>query len=94
MWTRQEVEALKTYNGRPRVRVRLTRVNIDPDGRRSAPFLVDTTGQIVVDGNNPWIEVHYGRTTAERFSWGLVLDVLNDPHAAPIAIGGEFEMEV
>ncbi len=70
--TRAEIEALKGWE-RPRVRCRV-------DGSS-----LTVSGGISIDGNNPWVEfsrleVQY----AAKFSWGLLLEVLNDPHAAPL----------
>jgi hypothetical protein len=83
-WTPEDIKALP-YIKRPRVRCAYQRVNINSDGVRSAPFAVKTEGQIIVDGNNPWVVISAsGHTRELRVSWDLVCQVLNDPYAPPI----------
>jgi hypothetical protein len=76
MWTRADLEALKGMD-RPKVRCRTEAEH----GRMEQ----EVPGRIVIDGNNPWVEIWYkGAWRAERVSWSLVLAVLNDPFASPI----------
>ena len=78
-WDRESIESLRGWN-RPRVRIRVTY----REGGISKT--VDKLGEIVPDGNNPWIvsRESHGCDIAFRCSWGLVLEVLNDKHASPI----------
>ena len=91
--TRQEIETMKTMD-RPKVRVKYDCVLIDEDGKREEARR-ETTGRIIVDDNNPWIEIHAGgKQIAERFSWSLVLEILNDRFAAPVYFSTRVEYEV
>jgi hypothetical protein len=91
-WTRKELEALREKD-RPRVRCRFPK-RIVRDGCSDECTWGNCTGYISVEGNNPWIVIHAaGEQHAERFSWGLVCQVLNDPHAAPIFFDREFTYE-
>lgn len=93
MFTRADIEEMKALD-RPSVRVKYDADLIDEDGR-TALSARETTGRIVIDGNNPWVEIWAaGGYAAERFSWGLVLEVLNDRFAAPIYFSQRFEYEV
>jgi hypothetical protein len=70
--SRESIESARP-SARPRVRCRI-------DGDSLAH-----TASITIDGNNPWIEFTYlGVHFCERFSWGLVLEVLNDRFAPPL----------
>lgn len=94
IYTREEIETMHSLD-RPRVRVKFDCDLIDEEGRRCEASTRETTGCIVVDGNNPWIVIHAaGEQRAERFSWGLVLKVLNDRFAAPIYFSQRVEYEV
>ena len=69
---------------RPRVRVQYECTLIDEDSRETSAVRT-TTGIISIDGNNPWVCISAGgRQIACRFSWGLVLDVLNNKFAPHI----------
>ena len=92
-FTRADLESMKTLE-RPKVRVKYNADLIDEDGQRTTQTR-ETTGRIIVDGNNPWIEIHAGgQQRAERFSWGLVCEVLNDRFAAPVFFSQHVEYEV
>lgn len=92
MFDRETIEATRALE-RPSVRCRIDAVYIDEDGQREHGTK-ETTGRIVVDGNNPWVELWAaGAWHAERFSWGLVLEVLNDRFAPPIHFAETFEYE-
>lgn len=74
-WTREEVTtAIREWREQPdrvpKVRCRIGTRNVH--------------GRIIIDGNNPWVEVWDGEWRAERFGWSLVLSILNDRFAAPI----------
>lgn len=91
--TRQDIEQLPA-NERPTIRCRIDAVYVDEDGEKEHGRR-DVTGHIVVEGNNPWIEVHAaGISHAERFGWSLVLEVLNREFATPIHFSREFEYEI
>lgn len=93
-WTREDIEAIRELD-RPRVRCRISRRNVDQDGHYSDPTYRDIEGSISLDGNNPWLTIRAaGEQHAERFSWGLILEVLNDKFAAPICFNKEFVYEV
>jgi hypothetical protein len=75
-WTRAALEAIPAYK-RPGIRCRCEAEANMPER--------DCSGRVVVDGNNPWVEIWYkGGWRAERVSWSLVVEVLNDPFASPI----------
>lgn len=94
MLTRESIEATP-YRERPQVRAMIDRVNIYEDGRRER-VQHRFHARIDLDGNNPWLTANLAsRPIAFRVSWGLLLEVLNDPHAAPIEfLGMEVEYEV
>lgn len=69
--TRADLEALRGWE-RPTVRCQL-------EGRAGTQ-----SGRLIPDVN-PWVEIwDAGAWRAEQFSWPLVLEVLNDPTAAPL----------
>lgn len=83
-YTREELEETPA-NERPTVRCRVLCKYTDENRLRQSKWR-DREGKIIVDGNNPWVEIHAGgRTIAERFSWGLVCQVLNNPRESPIS---------
>lgn len=82
-WTRGSIEKLKGWD-RPRVRCKYECQTVDQDGRRTT-VVRETTGEVVPDGNNPWVVLHVGgKWVEERFSWELVLAVLNDRFEPPL----------
>lgn len=92
-YTRQDIERLKGWE-RPSVRCKFDAVYVDPDGRKTEGRR-ECTGRIIIDGNNPWVEISAaGKTYAERYSWGLVLAVLNDPHEPAIWFNCRPEYEI
>lgn len=81
-WTREEIESLRGWE-RPRVRARVG------DGYRDGERRFrDAHAEIVPDGNNPWLVVRtaHGIDIEFRLSWGLLLEVLNDPRTSPVWI--------
>lgn len=75
-WAREDIEALRAMD-RPKVRCRCEAEGGVPER--------DCSGRIVIDGNNPWVEIwQKGGWRVERFSWSLVLEVLNDPFTSPL----------
>lgn len=88
--TRESIEATKPLD-RPRVRCVVTVWQRDEDGRCVNSVRQKRAGLVVIDGNNPWVDLGQigGTQLCERFSWGLVLEILNDPFAAPIHFGTE-----
>ena len=93
MLTKEDVLQCK-YMERPTVRCKYACTYVDQDGRRTKGER-ETTGKIDIDGNNPWVTIWAaGSHIAERFSWSLVLAVLNDKYEPPIYFGAVPEYEV
>ena len=84
IWEQAEIEALRPLQ-RPKVRCTYPAVYLYEDGRKEYAD-VRANAEIVVDGNNPWLVLRcVGGTSREyRVSWGLLLEVLNDPYASPV----------
>lgn len=81
--TREEIENMPAKE-RPTVRCKYPCRLVNEDGR-STDAIKETRGRIIVDGNNPWLEIWAGgRQHAEQFGWCLVLAVLNDKYEPPI----------
>lgn len=92
-WDREEIEEMKPVDF-PQVRCRFDAIYVDEDGRQERGKR-DINGCIVIDGNNPWLVIQAaGVQHSERFSWGLVLEVLNDRFSHPIEFQQEFEYQV
>lgn len=71
-WTRADIEGLN-YWDRPKVRARIGGLTTD--------------AEIAPDRNSVFVFTKTGGQYSElRISWGLLLDVLNDPRTAPIEI--------
>ena len=93
-WDRERLESLKGWD-RPSVRCRVDVIATAEDGRTERR-VVDKTARIHIDGNNPWVEVSYGslRNHAERISWGLLLEILNDPFAGPYHFTASADIDI
>lgn len=90
LWDREDIEATP-FSLRPQARCRIQCDYIDEDGlaERRVKYVM---ARISVDGNNPWLEIYAaGCHHAERFSWRLVLEVVNDKYATPIEFTKVFE---
>lgn len=79
-WERQELEQLRGWE-RPRVRVRF--------GTGDDSF-TELQGWISPEGRNVYVEIKPygagGASVCSLISWGLLLEVLNDPHSSPLWI--------
>lgn len=92
-YDRETIEGMRPME-RPTVRCNVMSRYTDLDGH-SDKRLVAHVGRIIVDGNNPWVEVWAaGRSIAERFSWGLVCQVINNRFESPIEFSTIAEYEV
>jgi hypothetical protein len=84
VYTREAIEGMP-FRDRPTVRIAYDCETEDEDGRRTRQ--VRRTTARVVEGNNPWLVFWAaGAEYADRVSWELVLEVLNDPHASPVHV--------
>lgn len=84
-YERADLEGMR-YWDRPSVRVNIEVLYENEYGQR-APGIKHSTGHISPDGNRVWVTSSMGdRQLAMWISWDLLLEILNDPHTAPLHI--------